>query len=232
MYYHVCVFLFKGSKHVYISLEAASIVVTLHSNTPSAILVHPMNMATSKGGSFTLTNIASPSRFPSEEKKQKNITRSTIDHQAPQQTYLQLPIPNSHPFFWVPPPKNLVSFSPQKCGVFLGDVHLGGFSPSLNDLLQLHRTTVAALDGREVEKFTKGYPLKAIVGLQRAGGQMGRSLTEKLTAKRSENQKIIWTKPVFFSCMCLFSEGVEKLFFQFRANIPIVAPRFSIQRDP
>ena len=45
MNYHVCVFLFKGSKHVYISLEAASIVVTLHSNTPSAILVHPMGMA-------------------------------------------------------------------------------------------------------------------------------------------------------------------------------------------
>ena len=36
MKYHVgvCVFLFKGSKHVYISLEAASIVVTLDSNTP------------------------------------------------------------------------------------------------------------------------------------------------------------------------------------------------------
>ena len=99
---------------------------------------------------FTLTN-------PSEGKK-NNIT---IDHleSSPSKKYLHF-LTNSHPF--LVPPLNIAAF-------FLGSTLV--VFPSLDDLLQLHRTTIAALDGREVEKFTKGYPLKAIVGL---AGQVGR----------------------------------------------------------
>ena len=120
----VCVFLFKGSKHVYISLEAASIVVTLHSNTPSAILVHPMNMATSKGRKFdphphrftlTLTHL--------RKKKQKNITIEPPPIKPPPKnvTYLQLPKKKSiPPLFWVPPPKTLFRFPLKNAAFFRG----------------------------------------------------------------------------------------------------------------
>ena len=130
----VCVFLFKGSKHVYISLEAASIVVTLHSNTPSAILVHPMNMATSKGRKFdphphrftlTLTHL--------RKKKQKNITIEPPPIKPPQKnvTYLQLPNKKNPTPFLSSTPKNLVSFSPKKCGIFSGTSTLVVFPPAL-----------------------------------------------------------------------------------------------------
>lgn len=103
MNYHVCVCVSFQGVETCLSLEA-SIAVTLHSNTPSAILVHPMGMA-SKGGSlqqprFTLTN-------PSEEKNKKHHNRPP----KPSPSKKLSPLPNKFPaFFEFHPQKTLFVF--------------------------------------------------------------------------------------------------------------------------